>query len=256
MDEEEINLWFEEKKEDLIKSYLKHMDSLMIEEDSEESKKKEKQKLSTEEIKKLMLVYEKNFIADSEKLRKKYDALIQKSRRKEKKKQNKKENRQKIIKFFSPLTNFIKQDFERSKEILHIIFRGWKNFRITIFSPFIKRNSQSISMKIDNKARPIRFFYRMHIWPTLHYLNGPNRKLKIKLVKLKEKTKEILKKIISLLKDKTVKAIKKIIEIIKKFFGSIGKIVKKIAEIFQKMIAFMKKFVLYVKSRLPHKSDD
>jgi hypothetical protein len=249
MDEEEINSNFEIAKEALVKGYLKKMDSLLIKEEKEDAKPKDQKilKKTDEEIKLLIHKYEKEFIEKSNEMRKKYDIAIEKIHAVEVKRLVEKE----------------KKDSNFKPKLKVRLINAWKKIKATFskdkkeFDSFYileiklkrKRASQKIGFFIKDKLHPSKLFYLQHIWPILHYLNTPNRILKLKMAKLHDKLKEILKAVIGKLKDKISKAIKFIVSKLKALIEKIKKIIAKIVEVIKKTIGYVKKVIKVIQMR-------
>ncbi|MBR9699501.1 hypothetical protein GOV09_03545 [Candidatus Woesearchaeota archaeon] len=237
MEESEINLWFEENKEEMVKHYLKKMDSLLTED----------QKLSAHERRLLMKRHEKRFLEDSLALRKRYESMLAKKVRKEKQKERGKRGMKKFLRPFVSTLNRLKFIFKRTKS-----FTGKKSEQFKRGTGFelakkSKRSYQRFTFKVAGKLHPSRLYYQQHIWPVLHRLNAPNRALKKKLIIFWEKAKVVLSKIWSKSLDISMKVLKKIVVILK-FPGKImRKVIGKIKKTFKSIKDFMNKLIQVIK---------
>jgi hypothetical protein len=267
MIEDEINLWFEDKKEILLKLYLKRMDSLMIEEDPQKSgneengkkeeKKKEKQvKKDVEEKKRLMLIYEEESLEKSKQIRDKYDAMIYKERQRI---NNKELNKKKINKILTPLLklwNLAKRGFIAAKEDFKSKKKDFDVFYFDNIKSKNLRKKEQKKFKFGRRIYPYKVFYKQHIWPILHFLNTPNRILKVKILKLLETLKLLFSKTTKKTKEILDKIIKAITAFFKAIFGFIGKVIAKIKDIIKKMAEFLKKLIDIIRIKFFNKKDE
>jgi hypothetical protein len=259
MNEEEANIWYEDTKEDLVKDYLKKMDSIMIKADKDEDEKAKKDvkiDISPEEAKKLMHEYEKDFIKKSTAIRDKYDSCILKARLKEKKKI---ENKEKLMKRLGPLILV----WQKIKQFLIFIIESSKKSRkdfsnyyfLNIKAKRLKAKERT-NFRINAKLFPARVFYSQKIWPILHFLNTPNRILKRLILRFIDDTKQLIKKGISKTREKIIKIMKKVSEKMKLIFGFIKKIIQNIVKISKKVVDFMLKVIKVIRIKyFPAKED-
>ncbi|MBD3164380.1 hypothetical protein GF323_04215 [Candidatus Woesearchaeota archaeon] len=246
MEESEANIWFEEEKEALVKGYLKKMDSILVETEGKEDK--EQIEITPEEAKKKMRQYEADFLEESKKLREKYDSTIEKIRKKKEKKELNKKRLKKILspllfvwKLLKRLFKFFMSEFMRNK-------REFDKYYFEISSRR-KRRKQLKHFRMESRLHPLKLFYQQKIWPVLHFLNTPGRKLKAALSKFIGNAKEKIKKFIN----KTTEKIKKILGFvwakIKLFFGLFPKLFGKTKDIVKAVIEYIKKAASIIKSR-------
>ncbi len=245
MNEEEANMWFEDSKEQLVKDYLKKMDSLLLETDDEEKK----QSLTPEQAKKLMYDYEKEFLKRSNEIRDKYDSYVDKARKKEK---SKIENKKRLEKILSPFAwawsklkdafTFLSKKMTEGKQISG-------QFYFDHIGKQRLRAKERTKMRIESKLFPYKLFYTQNIWPILHYLNTPNRKFRLFMAKQWESFKQHFKKIFGKILNKAKKILKYVWEKIKAVLGIFKKTYQAITKAYKATIEYAKKVVEVIKLR-------
>ncbi len=238
MIESDITSWFEEKKEDMVKEYLKKMDCLLME-----------KSLSPEDMHHAMAKNERLFLTASTALRNKYDTMVAKAREKEKKKEFGKEQKEKHFNQALFLWTRVKEGFAL---IMHPLIRIWSTsmawYRFNIRER-AERKSQALRFAFADRLHPLSLFYKQHLWPILHFLNTPNRILKKKMLKLKDAIKALAKKGMVKSSALTKKAMKLSSEKMKIATGAIGKLAGKIKGKIKQVIAFCKKLLEFVKAK-------
>ncbi len=245
MEEQDLHLQFAEKKEALVTGYFKKMDSLLAEEEEEEKDKKNKEKKKAgktpEEIKKIMKVHEKKFLEESIVLREKFHKKVLKFREKEKKKQQLKENLKKSI---SPLVFLWELTKNGSIKTFRAIKLAIKKGRFFYFEHYGARKQREKHLKKlmrENKLHPRKVFFYEHIWPILHFLNSPTRKLKVMFGKAKDRAKEIFKKTVEVTRKGIEAAVKFVTETFGKVTEKITGFIDGIKDIIGKTIAYLKR---------------
>ena len=250
MNEEELELWFDEEKEKLTNAYLK---KIGVGEDQEETAKKKKGETKDS--------IEKNFLLDMRKLRrgyqKQYDAIITKKERSKKSKEI-----SDIV--FGPLMKFLKFLFKIIKKIWHAI-----SFIISIISDYIKKEIKPYLKKKIFKLKEFSIFHiRPKILPAYQPTKNHYRSFMRPVKKDIENSKAFRKNTIKLISKKTSELLsalakyskvviqflteyyKKVSEYIKKKYEIISKPIKKVTE---KMNELSEK---YIKPLLPKKGEE
>jgi len=238
MIEEDIHNWYEEKREEQLKDYMKRMDKLLLDEE----------KKPLEETKKLMLENEKEFLEESAELRKKYEDMISAARKKEVRTERRK---QLLEKQMNPLNtawgNAKEEVYAKRKELSSRMYRV-RMFFLTSRGD-LKRKYERIKLWLADAFHPVRLFHEQHIWPILHFLNSPFRMLMKLLSKYFAIGKAYYKKYLA----KTVAISKKTLKFAgeknKLVFGSIGNAFGKIQSKIKEITSFFRRLSEYIKAK-------
>ena len=243
MEENELDDWFDEEKEKLEKDYFKKLKKIRIptQEDDEESSDDEKNKKNKiidpiEEEENI----EKDFLAASNKLRttykKKYDDIVTKKELKK----NKEKVQYIIFRpfifcykifmiIFKPIYFFIKKNL-----IISLFFtkktsiKEWKNIK--------HKSDITYSFKIKPKTNSF-------MWPIKNFFVSKYRPIKKGFAQLKEKIKDLEKRLLEILKKQLVETLtklKKMLVFVKKYCDVVSAFFEKISK---KMGEFKKAYI-------------
>jgi len=238
-EEEEIHMWFEEKKEELTKGYLKKMDALLVKQEEGKDITKKDMDLIHAKLKE----YEKEFIGQSTAIRNKFDSMVLKFRQKQKNKITRKKNLKKAFRWAVIIWKYIKIAYIFTRDHFLLFKKDAGNYLYLNVKAKASRKKEMKKMKRRAKHRNQILFYHQKVWPILHYLNTPNRRFKKwfgkSRLKIKEKIRKGIGKIIALIK----KVIGWIVNGLKAIFAGIGFVIAKIKE----FISATKNYILKIK---------